>query len=479
MLTTESRHPTKIVKAEHETERGNAMAQETATLAAYVADLKSANIPPEVLERAKALTLDFLGSAIRARRDAESTPSMLKMLEALSLDASGEATVFGDAKTWTPAVAALLNGAMGHSLDFDDTHADSSLHASAPVVPAAFAVGEMVGASGREVLTAIVAGYEVCCRLGNALDPTSHYARGFHPTATAGTNGAAAAATKMFGLSQDQFVAAFGVSGSQAAGSLQFLVNGAWNKRYQVGAAAMNGVIAATLARNDFVGASESSEGKHGLLVGYSDDAHPDKAVAGLGKVYETMKIGVKPYPSCRYTHAALDALIAMRREHNLTPDQIKRVEIGLHRNGITLTGDAATKRHPTSIVGGQFSMFFTGAVALDQGRFGWDDYERLGDAAVDALADKFDVVQDDRLEGKRHPFGARVSITTDDGVHERIHDDPSGEPTTFPDAQAMAQKFLTLARPVLDKRADQLADAILSLERFDRVEQATHLGRR
>src|SRR5205814_2118608 len=220
-----------------------------------------------------------------------------------------------------------------------------------------------------------------------ALDPTSQYARGFHPTATAGTYGAAAAASKVFGLSKQQIIAAFGISGSQAAGSLQFLVNGAWNKRYQVGAAAMNGVIAATLARNEFLGASESVEGKHGLLVGYSDDAHPDKATAGLGKIYETMKIGVKPYPSCRYTHAALDALIAMRREHNLTPNQIKRVEIGLHRNGITLTGDAATKRHPTSIVGGQFSMFFTGAVALDQGRFGWDDYDRLGDATIDALA--------------------------------------------------------------------------------------------
>jgi 2-methylcitrate dehydratase PrpD len=150
------------------------MANETATLAAYVANLKFADIPPQVLERAKVLTLDFLGSAIRARRDAESTPSLLKMLEALALDGKGEATVFGDAKTWTPAVAALLNGALGHSLDFDDTHADSSLHPSAPVVPAAFAVGEMVGASGRDVLTAIVAGYEVCCRLGNALDPTSH-----------------------------------------------------------------------------------------------------------------------------------------------------------------------------------------------------------------------------------------------------------------------------------------------------------------
>ncbi|WP_315758103.1 MULTISPECIES: MmgE/PrpD family protein [unclassified Bradyrhizobium] len=455
------------------------MAQETATLAAYVADLKYDDIPPEVLDRAKVLTLDFLGSAIRARREAESTPSVVKMLAALKLDAAGEATVFGDSRTWTPAVAALLNGTMGHSLDFDDTHADSSLHPSAPVVPAAFAVGEMVGASGREVLTAIVAGYEVCCRLGNALDPTSHYARGFHPTATAGTYGAAAAAGKLFGLSEQQLIYAFGVSGSQAAGSLQFLVNGAWNKRYQVGASAMNGVIAATLAKNDFVGAIESVEGKHGLLVGYTDTPHHEKAVAGLGTTYETMKIGVKPYPSCRYTHAAIDAIIALRREHNLTPDQVKRVEVGLHRNGITLTGDAATKRHPTSIVGGQFSMFFTGALALDQGRFGWDDYVRLGDTAINALADKFDVVQDDRLEvGRSHPFGARVTITTEDGMHERLHDDPSGEPTSFPSAQAMSDKFLTLARPVLSNRAQSFADAILSLERFDRVAQATALGR-
>jgi 2-methylcitrate dehydratase PrpD len=455
------------------------MAHETATLAAYVARLTYDDIPAEVLARAKALTLDFLGSAIRARREAESTPSLVKMIETLKLDADGEATVFGDSKRWTPAIAALLNGAMGHSLDFDDTHADSSLHPSAPVVPAAFAVGEIVGASGRDVLTAIVAGYEICCRLGNALDPTSHYARGFHPTATAGTYGAAAAAGKLYGLSEEQIVSAFGVSGSQAAGSLQFLVNGAWNKRYQVGAAAMNGVIAATLAKNDFIGASESVEGKHGLLVGYSDDAHPDKAVADLGQVYETMKIGVKPYPSCRYTHAAIDALIAMRREHNLTPDQVKRVEIGLHRNGITLTGDAATKRRPNSIVGGQFSMFFTGAIALDQGRFGWDDYVRLGDESIHKLAEKFDVVQDPQLEGRTHPFGARVSIETEDGgVHERIYADPSGEPDTFPDAGAMQHKFLQLARPVLNGEAERFADAILSLERFGRVSEATALGR-
>ena len=113
------------------------MANETATLAAYVANLTYEDIPPKVLERAKALTLDFLGSAVRARSEAESTPSLLAMLATLGLDGKGDATVCGDARTYTPAIAALLNGALGHSLDFDDTHADSSLHPSAPVVPAA------------------------------------------------------------------------------------------------------------------------------------------------------------------------------------------------------------------------------------------------------------------------------------------------------------------------------------------------------
>src|SRR5699024_8458854 len=133
-----------------------------------------------------------------------------------------------------------------------------------------FAVGEMTGASGRDVLAAIVAGIEVCCRIGNALDPTEHYARGFHPTATAGTFGAAAAAGRLYGLSADRMVSAFGVAGSQAAGSLQFLMNGAWNKRYQVGAAGMNGVIAATLAKSGFHGSDEALEGRHGFLKGYS-----------------------------------------------------------------------------------------------------------------------------------------------------------------------------------------------------------------
>lgn len=456
------------------------MADETAALADYVAKLKFEDLPTEVVDRAKTLALDFIGGVVRARHEAESTTSLLRMLEELSLDATGNATVFGDARLRTPAIAALMNGVFGHSLEFDDNHAEASLRPSAPIIPAAFAVGEHVGASGKDVIAAIVAGYETCCRLGNALDATSLYARGFHPTSIAGTFAATVVASNLYKLSTEQLVSAFGVAGSQAAGSLQFMANGSWSKRYQVGAAAMNGIVAATLARQNFLGSAAAIEGKHGLLTAFSDNAHPERVLDGLGQSFETMKIGIKPYPSCRYTHAAVDALLALRQEHKLTADRIRHVRVGLHRNGIVLSGDAATKRHPRTISAGQFSMYFAGAVALDQGRFGWDEYKKLGDPAIESLADRVEVVEDD-LTGINcnHSFGARVQITTTDGtVLERTVADPLGEPTLFPDARTMRRKFLGLAQPILGDRAEQLANAILNLEGAASLDAVTALGR-
>ncbi len=457
------------------------MANETLRTAGFVAGLRFEDIPTAVIARAKALTLDLLGSAVRARAEAESTSSILAALEELGLAGQGPASVMGDERGYTPPIAALLNGALGHSLDFDDTHAASSLHPSAPVVPAALAAGELVGADGRTVLTAIVAGYEVCCRLGLALDPTAHYARGFHPTATAGTFGAAAAAARVLGLDTGQVVSAFGVAGSQAAGSLQFLTNGAWNKRWQVGAAAMNGLVAATLAKNGFVGATQAIEGVHGLLVGYTDGARPERVTADLGEHWETLKVAVKPYPSCRYTHAALDGLIALRAEHGFNAHDVQAVEIGLHRNGIVLTAEPIdAKRRPRNVVEGQFSMPFTAAVALDQGSFGWDDYARLGEPAIDALCDRIAVRQDDGVEAASpHPFGARVRVSLTDGrSYERAIPDPSGEPESFPAPASLRRKFLVLAEPVLGLRAARFADAILELERFGTISDAIVLGR-
>ena len=456
------------------------MANETSSLAAFAAGLDFDAIPGAVVERAKVLALDLLGSAVRARREADSTPSVLAALQALGLARPGIATVAGDPRSYAPPIAALLNGVLGHSLDFDDTHAESSLHPSAPVVPAALAAGELVGADGRTVLAAIVAGYEVCCRLGLALDATAHYARGFHPTATAGTFGAAAAAGRVLGLDAGRVASAFGVAGSQAAGSLQFLANGAWNKRWQVGAAAMNGLTAAMLAREGFLGAAEAIEGRHGLLAGYSGAPRPERATDGLGQDWETLRIGVKPYPNCRYTHAALDGLLTLRRRHGLSAADVASVEIGLHRNGMVLVGEPeAAKRRPRNVVEGQFSMPFAAAVVLDQGSFGWDDYRRLGEPGIDALCDRILVRQDDALEAESgHPFGARVGIVTATNAFGITVPHPPGEPESFPDAAALAGKFLTLAGPVLGGRAPAFAEAMLGLDGFDDVRSALALAR-
>ena len=206
----------------------------TARLSAFVAAIALDRLPPEVVDRARYLVLDLVGNIVRARHDAESTDSFLRAARALGF-AGGSSGVFGDAARYTPPGAAFLNGALAHSLDFDDTHAAGSLHPGAPVIPAALAAGEMVGASGATVLAAIIAGYEATCRIALALPAGAHYDRGFHPTATCGAFGAAAAAGRVFGLDADGIAGALGTVLSQTAGSLEFLVSGAWTKRFQVG----------------------------------------------------------------------------------------------------------------------------------------------------------------------------------------------------------------------------------------------------
>lgn len=422
----------------------------TRTLADFSVLTKADAIPNEVMARASALMTDFGGSAIRAAADSDSSPAILAMLDRLGLAGEGPCTVLGLSRRFGAGAAALLNGAFGHSLDFDDTHADSSLHPSAPVVSAALAAAELTDASGADLIAAVVVGIEVCCRIGMALDPTAHYARGFHPTATAGTFGAAAAAGRLLGLTPDGMVSAFGVAASQASGSLQFLQNGAWNKRYQVGEAAMKGLIAATLAHEGFLGATEALEGKHGFLKGYSDGVVAERATSGLGAVWETLRIGVKPYPACRYTHAAVDGLLQLKKTHGWSAEDVDHIRIGLHRNGIALVGaPLADKRRARSIVEGQFSMPFAAAVALLRDGFGWDDYDLLGDPKAEALAALVEVWQDPSLEGLRHPFGATLEVTTRGDVQHLRISDPSGEPDTFPDSAAIARKVRTLTAPV------------------------------
>ena len=356
-----------------------AAAAVTAQLAEYCASLDFAALPPAVQERTRFLVLDLAGNILRGRHDAESTPALLAAARALGL-AAGNAAVLGDSARYTPAGAALLNGALAHSLDFDDTHAAGTLHPGAPVIPAALAAAEMAGADGRTVLSAIVAGYEVTCRLALALPGGDHYDRGYHPTATCGAFGGAAAAARVFGLSAKGLEDAFGIALSQSAGSLQFLANGAWTKRFQVGWSAMAGLSAAILAREGFRGAAEAFEGKAGFLRAYAPNPVPERALQDLGTAWELMNTAVKPYPSCRYGHACIDAAIALRAEHGLKPEEIERVTMGLPNKGMLLVGaPLAYKQNPQNVVDGQFSGPFVVACGLATGHMGWDSYALLG----------------------------------------------------------------------------------------------------
>ncbi len=439
----------------------------TKTLAAYSAAIRLDQLPEDVVERARFLVLDLVGNIVRARHDAESTPALLASARALGM-AGGNSGVFGDAARYTPAGAAFLNGALAHSLDFDDTHAAGSLHPGAPVIPAALAAGEMVGASGADVLAGIVAGYEVTCRISLALPAGEHYQRGFHPTATCGAFGAAAAAGRVFGLSADEIASAFGIALSQAAGSLQFLANGAWTKRVQVGWAALNGLAAATMAREGVKGAAEALEGKHGFMRAYAPNPTPERALQDLGTTFELMQTAVKPYPSCRFGHAGIDAALMLRQEYQLRPEEIESVTYGLSHSGMLLVGMPAEKKaNPLNVVDGQFSGPFVLACALVTGAMGWDSYALLDDPVIRGLLPKIKCVHDAEIQAD---FPERMSgkVTVQARGQEFVKKVlvMKGEPENFLNQAELRVKFAGLTEAVLGHdRAAALADAVLAID--------------
>lgn len=441
----------------------------TARLAAHCAETSFADLPADVREKLKRHVLDWLGVTLAAREHAESTPSILEGLLGGGRE-DGEATAISTGELWSPDRAAAVNGALAHSLDFDDTHRESSLHPGAPVIAAALAVAEREGATTERVLAGVSAGFDVACVLGRAVNPDAHYDRGFHGTGTCGTFGAIAAAGVVAGASVDEFESAFGVGGSQAAGSLQFLSNGAWNKRLHPGLAARRGVTAASLAAAGFRGADAAIEGEYGFLAGYTDDPNP-AAFDRLGDDYAVMETALKPYPCCRYMHAALDALTEMGTE--VDPNTVDSVVVDLPEPGVRLTGDPIErKRRPSNFVDCQFSMPFGAAIALSTGEAGLaaflDAQSHLDDPDLRGLMDATEVVSTDAVQS-RFPdqWAARVVVETDGESHERFIETARGEPEKPLGWDGVTEKFQSLTRSsgVGDDTQRKLVDVVREFE--------------
>ena len=451
----------------------------TDKLSSFAASLELQDLPPAVRERTKYLMLDCIGNMICARHDSESTPALIAAVRAMGM-AQGNAHVFADTDGYSPAGATLINGALAHSLDFDDTHAAAILHPGAPIIPAVLAAAEMVDGSGGEVIAAIAAGYEVALRLALALPAGAHYDRGFHPSATCGSFGAAAGAARMFRLSAAQLASAFGIVLSQTAGSLQFLANGAWTKRFQVGWAGMAGLAAACLAREGFKGAAQPIEGKHGFLKAYSPSPEPDRVLRELGQTWELMQTGVKPYPSCRWGHAGIDAALALRAEQKLAPEEIESVTLGLSRAGMLLIGEPAEKKaRPENIVDAQFSAPFVLATALSTGAMDWSSYERLADPTIQMLMRRVRCENDPDIEAEFPAnMSGKLTVRAGGRVFVKTVIVPKGEPGTFLSAAELTAKFKGLTQRRLgEAQAASLAQAVLELDHLNSAAALFPLG--
>jgi 2-methylcitrate dehydratase PrpD len=413
-----------------------------AVLAAFAARLRFEDIPGPVLRRAEDLFLDWAGSAL-AGKGARPVETVAWFASQMGPD-SGCSEILISRLRSTPLFAAMVNAAASHFAEQDDVHNGSVFHPAAVVFPAALAVAQSLGSSGREFLAAVVAGYEVGIRVGEFLG-RSHY-RTFHTTGTAGTLAAAAAAGRLLGLDPAQMLNAFGSAGTQAAGLWEFLRDAADSKQLHTAKAAGDGLMSAYLASQGFTGARRILEGKQGMAAGMSSDADPARLTDRLGERWALAETSFKFHASCRHTHPAADALLQVMRQHSLHADEIARVDAYVHQGAIDVLGPVVL---PQSVHQAKFSMGTVLGLIARFGVAGMAEFaEHYADAQTVAFRDKVHMVLDAEVDAA-YParWIGKVEVHTNDGrvLHGRV-DEPKGDPGN------------TLSRAELQEKAARLA---------------------
>jgi len=360
-------------------------------LAAFAVGLEHDAIPAEVRTRAAHHMLDAAGIALASTRYDFARKTLAGMQ---ALGSEGEVPVLGLPARMNPRDAAVMNGFLCHGLDYDDTHIAGVLHPTASVFPAVLSAAAHVGADGRSMLTAYVVGVEAAARIGACARSAFHQV-GFHPTGIVGVFGCTLAAGRLMGLDAAQLAHAQGLALSMASGSMEFLEDGAWNKRFHPGWAAQAGITAAALAREGFVGATAPYDGRFGLfnIYGgkYTDWIDLGGITAGLGSVWELLDTAIKPYPTCHLTHAAIDAALILRDQTGGS-DNIESIEILVPFEAFPVVCEPeANKKRPRNDYDAKFSLHYLVATALTKGRLTLDELEPefLGDAATLALIDR------------------------------------------------------------------------------------------
>jgi 2-methylcitrate dehydratase PrpD len=439
----------------------------TRALIEAVRGIRYDDIPGEAREVARHCTLDFLGTALAGSREALTD---ILVSEVVRSEAAREARLIGRPERASRLTAALVNGAAGHALDFDDTHTTMAGHPSVPVLPALLALGEGERVDGRALLTALVAGIELECRLG-ALFGFGHYVAGFHSTGTVGTFGAAAACAHLLGLNGDAWSHALGLAGTQAAGlKCSF---GTMAKPLHAGRAASAGLLAALLARRGFTAQPQILEVPQGFAATHAG-AEPSiatlKPYAGRFLIRETL---FKYHAACYLTHAAIEAAAQLRKQGHIDADAIGAVEV--HVSPVVL--GICNIEAPATGLEGKFSLRATTALALlgdNTGDLATYSDAKMREPRVMALRDRVRVVPTEELP----PTQARVVVETQHRHFEAAADTgiPAGDLALQRDK--LRRKFLALATPVLGVAgANRLADAALSVHELTSAENLLRLA--
>ena len=419
--------------------------------------LRHADLPDEVRALARQCVQDTLAVALAATDD-----ELVRILRAELEEAGGtpQASVWGSTLRLPAGAAALLNGTMGHALDYDDVNLAMPGHPSAAILPAVLALGEARGASGAEVITAFVVGYETACRIGRAIAPGHYDGLGFHATGTVGTFGAAAGCAHLLGLDEETTLHALGIAATQAAGLKSMF--GTMCKPMHAGKAAQNGLLAAKLAARGFIARPDSLECIQGFAATHSPDFHPEAALADPAGGFHIRANLFKYHAACYLTHAGIEAARRLRGQPGVTAERIA---------AITLRVDASTDRvcniaTPRTGLEAKFSHRLTAAMALaglETSRLDMFSADIAADPTVVALRDKVSIELLPRFGVTRAAMDIRlVDQTTLSAEHD------AGVPASDVAAQGVRirAKFDGLVTPLLGN--DRAAALGMALEGLD-----------
>lgn len=422
-------------------------------LAEVLATTRYEDLPPLAVNDTVRAILDWLGSALAGALE---PPARMAQAVVAGFGVSDEATVFGAGRA-SAAGAALANGVASHILELDDVHKGSTLHAAAPIIPAALAVAERERASGQAFLLAVALGYEAALRIGEAVNP-SHY-RFWHPTGTAATFGAAAAVGSLLGLNTTQMLDALGSAGTQAAGLWEFNADGAMSKHLHPGKAAFNGVLAADLAQRGFTGATRILEGERGFFRATTTAYDETRITEGLGQGWKIGENCYKLYSCCGHTHTAIDTALDLRSQQGWTGRealaQVAAIEITTYGPGYEIVREM----NPRTPYQAKFSLAYCVAAALLEGWVGLDqfaperfDADGVRDLDIATLLQRIQVEVSPALTAL-YPaaWPARLRVRLVDGtLLEGGADYPRGNPENPVSTPALEEKFRSLVAPRL-----------------------------